>query len=149
LQRLTLSSLTQMSLQVVAQERATDHAALKSLLNKTTSQGGEGLMLHRGGSFYRSLRSDDLLKFKPFDDAEARVIAHVPGQGKFEGMLGALLVETPEGRRFKLGTGFSDAQRRDPPALGAWVTYRFRDVTSGGLPRFASFLRLREDFEPI
>ena len=60
-------------------------------------------------------------------------------------MLGALLVETPTGQRFKLGTGFSDAQRRNPPAIGAWVTYRFRDVNPSGVPRFASFLRVRED----
>lgn len=145
LQTLTLAPLVK----VVTQARATDHAALQALLKKTVIEGGEGLMLHRGSALYSSLRSDDLLKFKPFEDAEARVLAHIPGHGKFEGMLGALLVETPEGRRFKLGTGFSDAQRRDPPKLGAWVTYRFRDLTSRGLPRFASYVRLRDDFEPI
>jgi DNA ligase-1 len=39
-------------------------------------------------------------------------------------------------------TGFSDAQRRDPPAAGSVVTYCYRDLTATGLPRFASFLRL-------
>lgn len=137
-----------LTIQVVPQTRATDHAALQALLDKTVAEGGEGLVLHRGGSHYSSQRNDDLLKFKPFDDAEARVVAHVPGHGKYDGMMGALLVETPEGRRFKLGTGFSDAQRRSPPAIGSWVTYRYRDLTSSGLPRFASYLRQREDFEP-
>jgi DNA ligase-1 len=107
--------------------------------------GGEGLMLHRGASLYRAQRNDDLLKFKTHDDAEARVIAHLPGQGKYAGMLGALLVETRDGRPLRLGTGFSDAQRRRPPPLGSWVTYRFRGVNPGGIPRFASFLRIRED----
>ena len=54
--------------------------------------------------------------------------------------------QTPEGRRFALGTGFTDAQRADPPPVGSWVTYRYRGVHEGsGLPRFASFVRVRAD----
>jgi DNA ligase-1 len=144
-----LKALQQLSLPAwvrpVAQSRIASHAALQSLLRKTVGAGGEGLVLHRGDSLYSAQRNDDLLKFKPFDDAEAKVVAHIPGKGKFEGMLGALLVETPQGQRFKLGTGLSDAQRRDPPAIGSWVTYRFRDVNPSGIPRFASYLRQRED----
>jgi DNA ligase-1 len=59
--------------------------------------------------------------------------------------LGALRLRTPEVREFLLGTGFSDMQRRNPPAIGTTVTYRYRDLTNGGLPRFASFLRVREE----
>jgi len=129
----------------VPQERATTHEDLQALLEKTVHMGGEGLMLHRGASLYRGERSPDLLKFKPYDDAEARVLAHVPGRGRHTGRMGALLVETPEGRRFKLGGGFSDAQREHPPAVGSWVSYRYNGTNPGGLPRFARFLRVRED----
>jgi DNA ligase-1 len=129
----------------VAHSKVASHAALVALMQKTVRDGGEGLMLHRGASLYKGARNDDLVKFKPFDDADARVVAHVPGRGKFEGAMGALLVEMPNGQRFKLGTGFSDAERRDPPAVGTWVTYRFRDVNPSGVPRFASYLRLRAD----
>lgn len=132
----------------VPQQRATTHAALQALLDKTVRLGGEGLMLHRGASLYRGERNTDLLKLKPFDDAEARVLAHIAGRGKHEGRMGALLVETREGRRFKLGGGFSDAQREDPPAVGSWVTYRYNGTNPGGLPRFARFLRMREDAAP-
>nr|WP_315233216.1 DNA ligase [uncultured Albidiferax sp.] len=131
--------------QPVKQSRIASPAALQALLHKTVQGGGEGLVLHRGESLYVGQRSDDLLKLKPFDDAEARVVGHIAGQGKYKGLLGALLVETPEGLRFKLGTGLSDAQRRDPPPVGSWVTYRFRDTNPSGIPRFASFLRLREE----
>lgn len=136
--------------QPVAQSRVATHQALRVMLIKTVRLGGEGLMLHRGASLYRAQRNDDLLKVKTHEDAEARVIAHIPGKGKYAGLLGALLVEAPaaEGhpvRRFKLGTGFSDEQRRNPPTLGSWVTYRFRGLNDSGLPRFASFLRVRED----
>lgn len=129
----------------VAQEHATTHADLQALLDKTVKLGGEGLMLHRGASLYRGERNGDLLKFKPYDDAEARVIERLPGKGRHTGRLGALLVETPEGRRFKLGGGFTDAQRDNPPALGAWVTYRYNGANVSGLPRFARFLRVRPE----
>jgi DNA ligase-1 len=142
-----LATLGQPWVQPVAQSASTTPAALQALLRQTVQDGGEGLVLHRGDALYTAQRSDDLLKLKPFYDAEARVLGHIPGHGKFDGMLGALLLETPEGRRFKLGTGFSDAQRHDPPAVGRWVSYRFRDVNPSGIPRFASFLRLREDVE--
>ena len=63
-------------------------------------------------------------------------------------MLGALLVETSDGRRFRLGTGFTDIQRAEPPAVGSTVTYRYNGLTSKGLPRFARFLRVRHDPPP-
>lgn len=125
----------------VAQQRATHHAALQMLLDKTVRDGGEGLVLHRGASPYRGERNADLVKFKPYDDAEARVIAQLPGRGKHEGRMGALLVETPEGKRFKLGGGFSDADRDAPPAIGSTVTYRYNGTNASGLPRFARFMR--------
>jgi DNA ligase-1 len=100
------------------------------------------LMLHRADAPYLTGRSDALLKLKPLLDTEAIVVGHVPGQGKYAGVMGALELQTPEGRRFRLGSGFSDALRRDPPPLGSTVTYTYRDVTPSGLPRFASYLRM-------
>lgn len=130
----------------VEQFKVADAADLRRSLGEVVKGGGEGLMLHRGDSRYRGERSDDLLKLKPYLDAEAKVIAHLPGKGKHRGVLGALLVETPEGRRFRLGSGFSDADRRAPPPPGSWVTYRYLSLhEKSGLPRFASFLRVRGD----
>lgn len=130
----------------VEQFKVADRAGLRAALDRVIKNGGEGLMLHRSASLYQAGRSDDLLKLKPYLDAEARVIAHLPGKGKNQGVLGALLVETPKGLRFRIGTGFSDEQRRNPPALGSWVTYRYIGLNEGsGIPRFASFMRVRED----
>lgn len=145
-----ISRLNKPWVQAVRQFKVDSHAALQQRLDETVKDGGEGLMLHRGASLYQGLRSDDLLKVKPHEDSEARVIGHLPGKGKYEGMMGALLVEipaTPErpALRFKLGTGFTDAQRQDPPAIGARVTYRYRGLNDSGIPRFASFVRVRED----
>lgn len=131
-------------LQVVPQVRVKNKAVLKLKLAQVVRDGGEGLMLHRADAPWQTGRSDVLLKLKPHEDAEALVVAHVPGQGKYQDMLGALVVVTPQGRRFRLGTGFSDAVRRSPPAVGSTVTYRYRGFTSTGLPKFASFMRMRE-----
>jgi len=133
-------------LQAVEQLRVTDPQALRRKLDEVVKGGGEGLMLHRADALYRAGRSDDLLKLKPWDDAEAVVVAHLPGKGKYAGKLGALLVELPNGRRLRIGGGFSDAQRDHPPAVGATITYRYHGQTAKGLPRFATFLRLREAF---
>ena len=141
----TVARISQPWVQAVPQQRIANDAALQALLQSTVRAGGEGLMLHRGASLYRAGRSDDLIKVKTHDDAEARVVAHLPGKGKHAGRLGALLVEMPNGQRFKLGTGLSDAEREAPPAIGSWVTYRFRGTHDSGLPRFASFVRVRTD----
>lgn len=118
--------------------------ALRQKLNIVVSAGGEGLMLHRADAPYRSGRTEDLLKLKPYLDQEATVIEHIPGKGRLTGRMGSLLVETDAGRRFRLGTGFSDEQRLHPPPIGSRVSYQYRGLTARGLPRFASFLRIRE-----
>lgn len=133
-------------LQAIEQFRVQDRDALQQRLLKVLKQRGEGLMLHRADAPYATGRSDDLLKLKPWLDAEAKVIGHKPGKGKYQDMLGALHLEMPDGKQFNLGTGFSDAVRRNPPAIGAQVTYRYRELNLNGLPRFASYLRLREGF---
>ena len=130
----------------VEQRDLRDAAALRAWLKAVVAEGGEGLMLHRADAPVVQGRSDVLLKLKPTMDAEAVVLAHVPGQGRFAGQLGALEVQTPEGVRFKLGTGFSEAQRREPPPVGSKVSYRYRDLTDAGVPRFASFLRVADEF---
>jgi DNA ligase-1 len=132
-------------LKAVAQFRVRNEAELKARLKKVVANGGEGLMLHRADALYVTGRSDALLKLKLLFDAEATVVAHTAGRGKHKGKLGALVVETPEGIRFKLGTGFSDAQREQPPKIGSIVTYTYRDKTPKGKPKFTSFLRERKE----
>ncbi len=130
----------------VAQTPVKDRAELQARLDAVVRGGGEGLMLHLADAPYITGRSDVLLKLKPLLDTEAVVVAHVAGKGKYAGMLGALRVETPEGKRFVIGTGFSDEARRNPPPVGASVTYSYRGLTKNGLPRFASYVRVREAF---
>ncbi|MEN3112110.1 DNA ligase [Uliginosibacterium paludis] len=132
------------ALVAVEQRPGTDHASLKAQMDRIVAAGGEGLMLHLADAPYVTGRSDVLLKLKPWLDAEARVIEVLPGRGRHAQRMGSLLMEMPDGKRFRLGTGFTDAQREHPPAPGSLLTYRYQALTAAGLPRFPAFLRLRE-----
>ncbi len=132
-------------LRAIAQAPVANRAQLDARLRAVIAASGEGLVLHRFDARYRGGRSDDLLKYKPAADAEARVVGYRPGQGKYAGMVGALLVEDARGRRFALGSGLSDADRRQPPPPGTVVTYRYDGLTAKGTPRFARYLRIRDE----
>ncbi len=131
-------------LQAVEQFTVRDRKELDAKLARVVKAGGEGLMLHRADAPYLTGRHDALLKMKPLYDAEATVVGHLPGKGKYLGMLGALRVRTEAGVEFSLGTGLSDAVRRAPPPIGTIITYRYREVSERGIPRFASYHRVRE-----
>ena len=57
-----------------------------------------------------------------------------------------MVVETAGKKRFKIGTGFSDSERKNPPAIGSIVTYKYFGLTNKGIPRFASFVRVRATY---
>ena len=130
---------------VLEQTCCTSIRNLKTELARIESLGGEGLMLRQPGSQYEAGRSFTLLKVKSMHDAEGRVVEHLPGKGRHAGRLGAVVVELPNGLTFSVGTGFTDAQRQNPPPVGSIITYRYQELTDRGVPRFPSFVRVRSD----
>ena len=128
----------------VAQRPMADATALQQWLDEVVAAGGEGLVLHRADAVYQTGRTEALFKFKPVQDAEAVVIGHAPGHGKYAGQVGALRVRNDAGQVFLLGSGLKDSQRREPLPVGTRVTYSWRGLTATGLPRFATLLRVRE-----
>ena len=131
---------------VVPQQKLADDAALANRMDEVIANGGEGLMLHHAAALYQSGRSHELLKLKRFDDAEATVIGYRSGKGKYAGQTGALQLQAGD-KIFHVGSGLSDAERRNPPAIGATVTYRYQGFTDAGLPRFAVYLRPRDELD--
>lgn len=129
--------------QWVNQTKLESLPAIEKALAGIVDQGGEGLMLRTPGSVYESGRSEHLLKLKIREDSEARVIAYQAGRGKYESMLGAVWVELENGKMFKIGTGFSDIERENPPPIGSDITFSHQGFTEKGLPRFASFERVK------
>jgi len=118
---------------------------LRREMDRLQALGAEGLMLRQAGSRYESGRSATLLKVKRFQDLEARVLRHEEGAGRHKGRLGALVVELDNGTMFSVGTGFSDAERENPPAVGSLITVRFQELSEAGVPRFPSFVGVRVD----
>ena len=137
----------QAHIRVVAQTPVKNHEHITSTLKTIEQQGGEGLMLREPNQPYHGGRSPYLLKVKSAPDAECTVVAHHPGKGKHAGRLGAITCENEHGR-FRIGSGFTDTERAHPPAIGSTITYRYRGFTRKGTPRFATYLRPRNDTPP-
>ncbi len=132
---------------VIPQTMVRDQAHLHQELVRIEGLGGEGIIVRRPEALYAAGRSPDIRKVKSSQDAEAQVVGHLPGKGRNSGRLGALLVELDDGTRFRIGGGFSDGERQSPPPVGAIVTFKFYGKYASGIPKFPSFLRVRNDTE--
>lgn len=126
---------------VVSQQKISSEQELANRLDEIVKAGGEGVMLRYAKSSYRGGRSFDLLKLKKSDDAEAVVLRHIAGKGKYRGMLGSIKVKDARGKIFRIGSGFTDDMRRDPPAIGSIITFKYQGYYRSGLPRFPVFWR--------
>ena len=133
-----------MHLHVIPQTVCHDSDHLFNTLEQVEALGAEGLVLRNPVTPYQTGRSVNALKVKRFDDMEGRVIGYSAGKGKYEGKTGALWVEIAGGKRFYIGSGLSDKERDSPPPLGSLITFRYQGFTVNGIPRFASFMRIRE-----
>lgn len=75
-------------------------------------RGGEGVMLNTSSGKYEIKRSKCLLKVKHTEEHVLTVVDVLEGTGKFEDMMGALVVNY-KGNALGVGSGFTDQQRRD------------------------------------
>jgi DNA ligase 1 len=132
-------------LRAIPQKQVVEEAELRQYFQDIVNQGGEGLMLHKAEAMWGEKSATDLIKFKPLDDAEATVIGYEMGQGRLKAQTGALIVRLSNGRILRIGSGLSDALRQSPPPIGTQITYRYRGVTRTGLPRFATYWRVRDE----
>lgn len=135
-------------IEVLKQVKCTSVEQMRSMHDEYTARGGEGLMLRDPDSFYETKRSKKLLKVKIWDDAEALVIEHHPGEGKHEGRLGGCICTWHDGRNtrtFHVGVGFTDTERENPPEIGSIITFSYFGITDGGSPRHPKYLRIRAD----
>ncbi|MBU1657516.1 DNA ligase [bacterium] len=132
-------------IEVIEQKICAGPIELDVYLQSVLAKGGEGVMIKDGSKSYFEGRSDSILKVKASQDMEAEVIGYKNASGKFTGMMGSLHVKLENGVQFYIGSGFSDAQRKNPPPLGSVVTFKYFGFTKYGKPKFASFIRVRKD----
>lgn len=131
--------------EIIEQRVCQDAKELDKFLRIIVAKGGEGVVIKDGSKEYFEGRSSSILKVKLSQDMEAEVIGYKAGNGKFIKMMGSLQVELENGVQFFLGSGFSDEERKYPPAIGDIVTFKYYGFTKYGKPKFASFIRVRKD----
>ena len=130
-------------IKIVPQIEIKDTAHLQTFLKEIERQDGEGVVVRDPNAPYIDKRTNKALKVKTFHDAECEVLGYTQGQGKFKGLVGALECKLDNNTTFKIGTGLSDKQRKNPPAIGTLVTFKYQSFTKYGKPRFPVFLRVR------
>ncbi|MFO7803153.1 MAG: DNA ligase [Desulfovermiculus sp.] len=126
----------------IPQITCSGHKHLQHFLQKIEAQEGEGVIVKDPQKAYSGCTSAHVLKVKSFDKLEGTVIGINPGKGKYKNMMGSLTIALKNGEAFKLGTGFTHEQRKDPPVIGSEVRFKHYGWTRHDKPRFASFLQV-------
>jgi DNA ligase-1 len=147
-------------LQFTEQVKIQTMEQLVNLYTDLTSNGAEGIMLRAHSSPYEEKRSKYMLKYKIKEDSECIVRAYLPGEGRLQGMLGALRCEMIKdgkvsGVYSNIGTGFTDFQRKyyNVPSsseyipIGAIVSFSYMEMTDDGVPRHPVYRGLRLDIK--
>ena len=145
------------NLKIIKQVKVKDNAEFEAFAEAVIAKGGEGAVVREPNAPYERKRSKNALKYKKFKDAECEVTEVNAGAGKYAGLMGSVTCKSlsaagsnpdeqiPRGVKFKVGSGFSDEERANPPKIGSIITYKYQNLTAKGLPRFPVFLRVRED----
>jgi DNA ligase-1 len=147
-------------LQFTEQIKINSMEQLVNLYKMLTSNGAEGIMLRAPGSPYEEKRSKYMLKYKIKEDAECIVRGYLPGEGRLQGMLGALRCEminngNVTGVFSNIGTGFTDIERKyynipgskEYIPIGAIVSFSYMEMTDDGVPRHPVFRGFRFDIK--
>ena len=145
------------NLKIIKQVKVKDNAEFEAFAEAVIAKGGEGAVVREPNAPYERKRSKNALKYKKFKDAECEVTEVNAGTGKYAGLMGSVTCKSlgaagsnsdeqiSHGVKFKIGSGFSDEERANPPKIGSIITYKYQNLTTKGLPRFPVFLRVRED----
>lgn len=116
---------------------------LKEFLKKVEKKGGEGVVVRDGSLDYYTGRDNNALKVKNYMDAECQILSYNEGTGKYKNKLGSLNCKLSSDKIIKIGSGFNDEQRQNPPEIGSVITFKYYGLTSKGNPRFPVYLRQR------
>ena len=127
-----LSRHRETRIRVVPQRVCRNEDHLMMYLKQVVALGGEGVVLRNPHTAYETGRVANALKVKLFDDMEGVVVGYRPGKGKYAGVVGALQIELENGQRLYIGSGLKDSDRKNPPALGSWITFRHYGFTERG-----------------
>ena len=130
-------------IRIIPQKRVKSRQELLRFLKEVEAKGGEGVVVRDPEAPYIPHRTAKALKVKSFKDAECEVVGYTKGKGRYEGEIGALRCRLDSHIVFSLGSGLSDKEHTNPPPIGSIVTFKYKEMTNSGKPRFPVFLRVR------
>lgn len=125
-------------------------ADVKKAMGTYLAAGFEGAVIKDLDAPYAFRRSKGMLKVKVFDTEDYKIVGFEEGSGKNLGTFGKFLVKGPKGRVSGVGSGITDAQRREfwklgKKLIGKVVEVKHQGVSPDGGLRFPTFVRLRLD----
>lgn len=117
--------------------------------------GGEGVIIRNPKTSYVHKRTKNLLKFKKCEDAEFKIIKLEEGSGNWEGCAKAVWCELPEGKRTKKFKANIEGSTKKLKLIwknrntypGKWITVRFQELSSWGVPLIPYTDLLVRDYE--
>lgn len=131
----------------------TDQQQIPILLDKMVAEDKEGLMLNLNVPYQRK-RHRGLLKIKRFYTMDLPITGYEEGTGRLEGTLGSLVLDFC-GNEVKVGTGFSDEERRKmwenrDKLVGILCEVKYKEISSDKSTgtkslQFPVFVQLRND----
>lgn len=130
-------------LKVLKQAPIQNKQQLQNFLTEVTSHKGEGVVVRNPKVLYETGRLSSALKVKKYFDTECTVLEILPGKGKYLGKMGSVLCQTATGKQLKIGSGFKDKDRANPPAIGSKITFKYYGFTKKGNFKYPVYLRVR------
>lgn len=122
-----------------------------ALERKYVEAGFEGAMVIPDIPYYLGRKSNAMLKFKTMESMDCKIEDYYLGEGKYESLLGGLVVRQENGVRCDVGSGFTDAMRaellvaaRDGLLTGRICEVKYQNLSNDGVMRFPIFIRFRD-----
>lgn len=129
-----------------------DETKLEELQQNRIKYNYEGIMIRNADAHYEYKRSNNIRKIKEMQDTEVKLLGMEAGTGKFANTLGAMVADY-NGYELKIGSGFSDEQRKHywqhrDEYVGKYVKVKYFEKTvnqqGGESLRFPIFLCFRD-----
>lgn len=130
-------------IKIITQTEVQSKQQLDDFLTQVINAKGEGVVVRDPKTPYATGRLSNALKVKKHHDAECIVVEILSGKGKYKDKMGALKCQLLDGKMVKIGSGFSDIERENPPKVGTQITFKYYGLTKYGKFKYPVFLKKR------
>jgi DNA ligase-1 len=130
-------------IKIIPQIRVKSKVHLNDFLNEVIHQKGEGVVVRNPETPYQTGRLSSALKVKKYIDDECVIVEILGGKGKYTNQMGSVKCQLKNGKIARIGSGFSDNERQNPPTIGVQITFKYYGLTKKGKYKYPVFLRVK------